>query len=111
VANDEHLNILKQGSDVWNKWRENIESQNLGRDFIPDLSDADLRDANLRDANLSGTKLLGANLDNANLVAANLNSAILFDASLREAKLGASDFTRAVLVGSGKGQGYTKLRR
>ena len=40
VANEKQLEILKQGVDVWNKWRED----NL--DVMIDLRDADLRNAN-----------------------------------------------------------------
>ena len=41
MANEEHLEILKQGVDVWNRWREE------NREVRPDLSAADLREANL----------------------------------------------------------------
>ena len=57
MANPEHLKILKQGVDAWNKWRvENpgiipdLEGANLGQ---ADLGGADLRIANLRGADLS----------------------------------------------------------
>ena len=52
MANQEHLDILKQGVDEWNKWRdENSEIR-------PDLSGA-----NLAGADLDGAYLGGANLD------------------------------------------------
>jgi hypothetical protein len=42
MANAEHLEILKQGWDVWNQWRrEHPKTQ-------PDLSEADLSEADLR---------------------------------------------------------------
>jgi hypothetical protein len=41
MANQEHLDILKQGMDIWNKWR--MEHPNLR----PDLSSASLSNANL----------------------------------------------------------------
>jgi uncharacterized protein YjbI with pentapeptide repeats len=49
VANEEHLALLKQGIEAWNKWRdENPEIRpNLNN---ADLKNADLRNANLRDA-------------------------------------------------------------
>jgi hypothetical protein len=44
MANEEHLNLLKQGIDVWNDWIEKkIESVFLGGNFI----EVDLRNANL----------------------------------------------------------------
>jgi len=36
MANQEHLDILKQGLEVWNQWREE------NADIRPDLSDAEL---------------------------------------------------------------------
>jgi hypothetical protein len=38
MANPDHLDIIKQGVDVWNKWRE----ENYG--IEPDLSQADLHE-------------------------------------------------------------------
>lgn len=46
MANQEHLNILSQGVDAWNRWRLTHNEQ------IPDLSRADLSDANLNEADL-----------------------------------------------------------
>ena len=37
MPNEEHLELIKQGVDVWNKWRE----EHL--DIRPDLSEANLR--------------------------------------------------------------------
>src|SRR5947207_4199158 len=44
MANQVHLDILKQGIEVWNKWR------NEHPEIQPDLREADLRLANLSDA-------------------------------------------------------------
>jgi uncharacterized protein YjbI with pentapeptide repeats len=54
MANQEHLDILKQGVQVWNQWRKghpDIVLPDLNR---ADLSGADLNGANLRRANLYG---------------------------------------------------------
>jgi hypothetical protein len=64
MANEEHLKILRQGIEVWNKWRE------ANRDIQPDLSGANLHGANLDGAdlghlNLRGTILRGAYLKGA----------------------------------------------
>lgn len=71
MANSEHVEILKQGVDTWNKWRAD------NPDIIPDLSRA-----NLSDTNLSGADLSGANLDGAYLRGANLSGADLHHAGL-----------------------------
>jgi hypothetical protein len=47
MANQEHLDILKQGVDVWNRWREEHS------EVRPDFSGANLSYANLSYANLS----------------------------------------------------------
>lgn len=47
MANREHLEILKQGVEAWNKWRqEHLEIQ-------PNFIDADLNGAELSDFNLN----------------------------------------------------------
>lgn len=99
MANQEHLEILMQGVDVWNQWRkEHPEVQ-------PDLRSADLFNIDLISANLIGARpgrtnlscahLMGANLRRAHLQWANLNStdfkgANLNHANLRHASLGNS---------------------
>ena len=80
MANDEHLQILKCGAEVWNQWREeNPEIQ-------PDLADADLKGAILAFANLCEADLKGANLFMTDLREADLRGAILAFANLREAR-------------------------
>lgn len=48
MANQEHLDILKQGVDTWNAWRKQH------KEALPDFREADLQEANLRDADLRG---------------------------------------------------------
>ena len=51
MANEEHLKILKQGVEVWNRWRgENPETR-------PDLVDADLIGTDFVGMNLRGSDL------------------------------------------------------
>ena len=52
VANNEHLALLRQGSVIWNEWRERNSAN------PPDLSVADLSGADLSGAILSGAFLL-----------------------------------------------------
>jgi len=81
MANPEHVEILKQGVEAWNKWE--IEK----RGVKPDLSGADLSGANLSRAHLSGANLRSANLSEADLTATDLSYADLNWADLRGADL------------------------
>jgi uncharacterized protein YjbI with pentapeptide repeats len=99
MANPEHLAILKQGVEVWNKWRsEDIKVK-------PDLSGADLSEANLSKANLSKANIRKADLRKANLSKANLNKANLskvhfWQANLSGANLSGADLWEAYLLGA-----------
>ncbi len=95
MANQEHLNILKEGVKVWNKWREEYP------DFQPDFSNADLIGADLREANLSNADFSEAFLADANLWQANLRRAFL-----REANLGNANLSEATLSGAILGRAY-----
>ena len=76
MANNEQMNLLKQGTQAWNAWRAEQTEAAVdlsgaalrGLDLEgADLSGADLKDADLRGANLGGADLKGAHLDGANL--------------------------------------------
>jgi uncharacterized protein YjbI with pentapeptide repeats len=82
MADEKLLEILRQGVEVWNKWREDN----------PDVNPLDLNDAQLRFMNLTGIDLhevglIKADLCRVNLREANLSRAILSEADLREANL------------------------
>ena len=129
MANQEQLDILKQGVQAWNQWRD--KHPGIRPDFISaslrdaDLSGADftnanlsgvdlistdligalligtnLQDANLSGADLTGTLLLGANLSGASLSGADLRGASLRDASLRDADLSRAYLNDANLSGA-----------
>ena len=95
MANNEQMDVLKQGAQAWNAWRaEQTEAtidlsggalRGLGLEGA-DLSGADLRDADLRGANLSGAKLTGARLEGANLFKAVIEGADLDAADLRRVR-------------------------
>jgi hypothetical protein len=97
----EHLAILKQGVEVWNRWRDEE------RGVTPDLSRADLEDehletanlqkANLKRVNLRGANLTKANLDWSNLVHGCLSATVLNGATLTDAYLLDADLHRADL--------------
>ena len=106
MANKEQLAILKQGVEVWNKWREENPEEVIdltgARLSNANLSKANLRWANLFKAKLSGAKLGGANLFKANLSEAKLSGsklggANLFKANLSKANLGGAKLSRASL--------------
>lgn len=92
MANEEHLAILRRGTQEWNEWR------NRNLDVKPDLIKAQLPGADLRAANLNSATLIGANMAGADLQLANLNVAYLDGADLRGANLKATDLTGARLV-------------
>jgi uncharacterized protein YjbI with pentapeptide repeats len=94
VANQKHLDLLRQGVDVWNAWRAEEPS------VRPDLREADLAGANLRKANLGGAYLIRADLIRANLIAADLGEAYLSEAHLSGADLRGANLGRAYLIGA-----------
>jgi hypothetical protein len=116
MANQEQLEILKQGVEVWNEWRAdnynsaidlsgaNLSGANLsGVDFIvADLSRAHLEktkliNANLRAANLNGANFAGADLRGTNLMETDLRDACLRQAYLKGANLGSANLAGADL--------------
>src|SRR5712692_3307193 len=107
MANQEHLDILNQGVDVWNKWRDetffgepqlkgvNLSGVNLRS---VNLSESELSKANFRQALLDKAELWGANLTEADfsfadLKGAELEGAILVNTNFSEANLSETDFT------------------
>ncbi len=100
-GNQEYLDILNQGVDVWNQWK--AQHQEIRPDLIDanlsetDLSGADLRGANLYGANLKGVNLCKANLCGTNLINTNLKEANLSGANLSVAILVSTDMTNAIL--------------
>lgn len=104
MANPEHVDILRQGVEVWNAWRKRHH------EIQPDLSGADLSRVILIAANLSNANLSRADLSHANLFCADLSHANLFHADLSRAALlgtnlsgttlSGADLSRAFLIGA-----------
>lgn len=111
MANPEHLKILKQGVEVWNRWRkENPRSRpdlqtlelqsleaagtNLTRALFTsaELPDVNLRGADLSNADLNLADLSRADLSAARLVRTNLSSVDLHAANLQNADLSHTRF-------------------
>ena len=91
MANQEHLDILRQGVKVWNQWRKEHP------EVRPDLVAADLIGANLDSAILNDTNLYGAILSDAKLIGAKLIGANLSDANLNYATLSHAILSHAIL--------------
>ena len=86
MANQEHVEVVKQGAAAIVQWRArnpdtrlDLHGANLRK---VDLSGADLSWANLCKVDLSGAYLYGANLREANLYGANLREVDLYGANL-----------------------------
>jgi hypothetical protein len=75
IPNEEHLTLINQGVDAWNKWREEHV------DTSPDLSKAQLGGANFSGANLSEANLERASLVETSLENANLNGCRIYGIS------------------------------
>ena len=111
MANQEHVDILRQSIEEWNIWRKQHP------EIVPDLFSAKLSKKNLIDADFSETILIDADLRSAylnrvdfslalldsadlydtDLYSANLYGASLRDADLRGAKLNDADLSNADL--------------
>ena len=81
MTNQEHLDLLQQGVERWNQWRqEHPETQ-------PDLRRAYLEHANLSGANLSQAHLDAVDLSHADLMGVNFSKASLRNVSFNDAYL------------------------
>jgi len=94
MANPEHLAILEQGVEMWNRWREKWP------EILPDLRGADLCHTDLRGVNLISADLVGADLFRVILIGANLRDAHFNSANLSRADLFAADLSGAELFGA-----------
>ena len=103
----EHLEILKQGVDVWNQWREDnpevspvliyFRTELVGMDLAgvnfsgmeleSDLSSANLESASFTGASMGRTVFFGANLSGSDLSGAHAISTVFTSADLTGADL------------------------
>jgi hypothetical protein len=95
MANPEHVEIVKQGAEAIQKWREehprtkfDLIEANLGAAILirADLSGADLREADLRGANLNDIMLSMAILSRADLRGASLSATSFGNTNLSDAQ-------------------------
>lgn len=96
MPNQTHFEMVKQGVETWNKWREE------NPEIEPDLSDVDFSGLKLNNANLSDTDLRRTNLKNtdfrgANLVRADLRASNINQTSFNLAKLREANFSESYL--------------
>jgi uncharacterized protein YjbI with pentapeptide repeats len=92
---EEHLNIIKQGVDVWNQWREE------NPETVPDLSQADIRGCQLQKIDLNNTDLKEAKLQYSNLTGATLEKADMKKAKLLETSFQSANLKNTNLSGAG----------
>ncbi len=106
MKQDELLEILQQGADVWNEWRHDnpetkidLRSVNLMCMNLVgiNLSGADLSHADLSNIELGESNLRGVNFRETDLSGASLSYVDLCEADLREADLRGVDFTKTDL--------------
>jgi hypothetical protein len=113
MANQEHLDILKQGVEVWNQWRKEH------RDVHPDLSGVDLDGAHFNDARFSFSQFNGdrfsdaqlhrAYFVNSDLSYANCSRSLLTEAHLDRAKLKKTNLSEAKLQHAKVRKGFTPV--
>ena len=87
MANNQQMDLLKQGPQAWNTWRAvqtevRVDLSGAALRGL-DLEGADLKDADLRGANLRGANLKGAHLEGSNLFKVLIDGADLKEADLR----------------------------
>src|SRR6266700_1263449 len=92
MANQEHLDIIKQVIIVWNRWREEHS------DIRPDRSNVTFFDAGLKDTRLSYADLKHADLSGANLSGADFSGADLSKADLSGAIAGVITIVRFSVI-------------
>lgn len=99
MANPEHLEILRQGVNAWNQWRD--RNYYLRPDLRGiDLHGIDIRDAYFAEADLSHVDFSGRDLSRMQLDSADFSQAKFNDANLTRANLVRSNFFMADLIGA-----------
>jgi uncharacterized protein YjbI with pentapeptide repeats len=98
MANQEHLDLIQQGIEVWNRWRDEHPNRWKRPDLIKaNLSGAKLGGINLEGGDLEGIDLTGADLSGAKLAWAGLSETNLERITFSRADLCRADLSRASL--------------
>ncbi len=114
MANPEHLAILKQGVEVWNKWR--FENTKVVPDFtfidfsyekligfdleVADFTGASLAHVDMRNTNLSMATLKKSNLSHVSFLSTDLSHSDITEADLYNSALHGTDLFEADLTGA-----------
>src|SRR2546429_134154 len=83
MAEQYHLDVLQQGREVWNQWRQEHHA------IQPDFSSVNFTGAHLRRVNLAGARLNGADFSDADLSGIDFSKA-----NTHGARLGKAYFSR-----------------
>ena len=94
MLNPYHMEMLRQGAEVWDQWRIDSQVRILELDGA-DLSEVDLTGYCLAGANLCEANLCRANLSEADLSGGNLSMAYLIEANLFRANLSETNLVRS----------------
>lgn len=114
MANPEHVEILKQGAEVWNEWREEnpdvkiliedaeLKSINLAGVNLSGigLSSVKFYDAELNDANFDESSLVGVNFKYSNLDYVRVTNAYLYECNINICPLYKAEFAYATIFNS-----------
>ncbi len=109
MANANHIRILREGPEAWNRWMAtnysvvaDLSYVDLSKANLPltDFQEVDLRGANLAGADLSFSKFVWTDLSGANLCRADLRSASFGEANLKYADLKYADLSFTVFNGA-----------
>jgi uncharacterized protein YjbI with pentapeptide repeats len=101
MANEEQLSILRQGVEVWNKWREEDSLKTIRINLSGvDFADTDLQGINFRHASLEETNFFHSNLSFSDLHESNLYKANMQFARLTQADLSGASLNKANLRGA-----------
>jgi uncharacterized protein YjbI with pentapeptide repeats len=112
MANQEHVNLLLQGVDFWNQWRDQnpqITPDLSGEELPPSgvnleglqIGEADFfwSDLNLRAANLSGVNCLEGDFHAGDLSGADLSDATFVNCDFSRANVSRGNLSRAQFIG------------
>jgi len=92
MADPRHLEILEQGAEAWNRWRQAHPKTQ------PDLSTVSLEQADLRGYDLAGADLTNSDLTGADCTEACLDGACLYNVDARQAQFCGASLARADLT-------------
>ncbi len=96
MADNNQIEILSQGAEAWNKWRE--ENPDISIDLKnAELMHLNLENANLAEADLQKANLSFANFKNANFAFANLDSAVFSFGNFERASFSGAHLENAYL--------------